>query len=83
MTERQKSESDSHTWTNEDDLRLIHEYIRVGVPVDHLAYTEHFEKLYSGLVDKAEVPSRKDVFRRLLNLRKRGKIPRLFKQSEE
>jgi hypothetical protein len=46
--------------------------------VDDLAYTEEFEKLYSELVGDARTPSKHDVYKRLLTLRKMARLPRLI-----
>ena len=59
------------------DDRLIREYLSVGRPVDWLAYTDDFEKLYDRLDGVRESRDRAEVFRRLLYLRKAGMLPRI------
>jgi catechol 2,3-dioxygenase-like lactoylglutathione lyase family enzyme len=54
-------------------------YEKVGRTADDLPYTPHFESLYAGYVaDHAEPkPTRGEVWRHLLNMRKAGKLPKL------
>jgi catechol 2,3-dioxygenase-like lactoylglutathione lyase family enzyme len=54
-------------------------YEKVGRTADDLPYTPHFESLYGGYVkDHAEPkPTRAEVWRHLLNMRKGGKLPKL------
>lgn len=54
-------------------------YEKVGRTADDLPYTPHFESLYGGYVaDRAEPkPTRGEVWRHLLNMRKAGKLPKL------
>lgn len=54
-------------------------YERVGRTADDLPYTPHFESLYEGYTRELPEPrpSRAEVWRHLLNLRKSGKLPRL------
>ena len=59
-----------------DDHRLIDVYVRVGQPVDKLAYTAEFEALFKILTESGERRGREEIFRRLLNLRKAGRFPR-------
>lgn len=61
-----------------DDERLIDEYVRVGVPLDSLPYTEDIEDLVRGLGRDVTQDHLRDVFRRLLALRKRGVLPRVY-----
>jgi len=76
-------------WTEdsltEDDRRLIDAYAHVGLPVDDLAYTEDFDELVALVhgIKEQEVPLdlKHRAFRRLLNLRKRGRLPRLVRSS--
>lgn len=58
---------------------LVQAYEKLGRTADDLPYTPHFETLY---LDYAAAfgeikPSRQEVWRHLLNLRKGGKLPRL------
>jgi catechol 2,3-dioxygenase-like lactoylglutathione lyase family enzyme len=54
-------------------------YQQIGRTADDLPYTPHFEKLYTTYVDKYSDPrpTRAEVWRHLLNLRKAGKLPKL------
>lgn len=54
-------------------------YERIGRTADDLPYTPHFESLYEGYIHELPEPkpSRAEVWRHLLNLRKAGKLPRL------
>jgi hypothetical protein len=57
---------------------LIEIYQRIGRTADDLPYTPQFEKLWNEYVARQEPkPSRLEVWRQLLNLRKAGKLPRL------
>jgi hypothetical protein len=58
---------------------LIRAYEQIARTADDLPYTPHFESLYrSYLSEHAEpYPTRREVWRHLLNLRKAGKLPRL------
>lgn len=60
-----------------EDQLLIELYLRLGVPTDQLAYTDEFEALYKALEDAGDTRDRRMVYRRLLNLRKAGRLPRL------
>jgi catechol 2,3-dioxygenase-like lactoylglutathione lyase family enzyme len=53
-------------------------YQNVGRTADDLPYTPHFESLYSAYADQLKIkPTRQEVWRHLLNLRKAGKLPKL------
>lgn len=57
---------------------LIKAYEAVARTADDLPYTPHFESLYSRYVKGVESPpTRQEVWRHLLNLRKAGKLPKL------
>jgi catechol 2,3-dioxygenase-like lactoylglutathione lyase family enzyme len=58
---------------------LIHAYERVARTADDLPYTPHFENLYSTYAASfgESKPTRAEVWRHLLNLRKGGKLPKL------
>jgi catechol 2,3-dioxygenase-like lactoylglutathione lyase family enzyme len=60
-----------------DELSRIYESI--GRTADDLPYTPHFEKLFSeyAAVFPDPKPTRAEVWRHLLNLRKSGKLPKL------
>lgn len=59
-----------------EDDRLLASYEKIGRPLDLLPYTEDFEKLMGELVPSATDEAKADVFRRLLYLRKAGRLPR-------
>jgi catechol 2,3-dioxygenase-like lactoylglutathione lyase family enzyme len=58
---------------------LVSLYEKLGRTADDLPYTPHFESLYEPYVEHfADAkPSRAEVWRHLLNLRKAGKLPKL------
>jgi hypothetical protein len=68
--------------TSDDEL-LISVYQRQGRTLDDLPYTEHFEAIFSAVVgDRTDQEpyaalTRSALFRRLHNLRKAGRLPRL------
>jgi len=63
--------------TNDDDL-LTSVYQKQGRTLDDLPYTPQFEALYAALYGgAADAPPRRQVLRRLHNLRKAGKLPRM------
>lgn len=59
-----------------EDARLVELYRQVGRAADDLAYTEDFETFYEQLQQSGDTRSKAEVFRRLLNLRKAGRLPR-------
>ena len=57
---------------------LIDVYRNLGRTADDLPYTPHFEALFSSYASRLdEKPTRHEVWRHLLNLRKAGKLPKL------
>ena len=72
--------------TSDDDL-LISVYQKQGRTLDDLPYTDVFETLYTSMYgdadDGAHAPSRAEVFHRLHNLRKAGKLPRMGRAHGE
>lgn len=66
--------------TSDDDL-LTSVYQKQGRTLDDLPYTSEFEAIYAAMygddADAPGVPTRAQVFHRLHNLRKAGKLPRL------
>lgn len=58
---------------------LISLYEKIGRTADDLPYTPHFESLYSAYASAQgdPKPTRQEVWRHLLNLRKAGKLPKL------
>jgi len=59
------------------DELLIDLYVKTGRPVDRLAYSEDFDWIYKTLQEHGDKRTKGQVFRRLLNLRKAGWLPRL------
>jgi hypothetical protein len=64
---------------------LIELYQKVGRTADDLPYTPHFESLYQPYVQRAPEPrpTRAEVWRHILTLRKSGKLPRLGEARSE
>jgi catechol 2,3-dioxygenase-like lactoylglutathione lyase family enzyme len=58
---------------------LIGLYEKTGRTADDLPYTPHFESIYKGYVQHygTQAPTRQEVWRHLLNVRKRGILPKL------
>jgi catechol 2,3-dioxygenase-like lactoylglutathione lyase family enzyme len=57
---------------------LIEAYEAIGRTADDLPYTPHFETLYARYAKQHDPPpTRQEVWRHLLNLRKGGKLPKL------
>jgi len=59
------------------DQLLMDLYVQRGIPADQLPYTDDFEWIYGQLQDAGDTRTRFDVYRRLLNLRKSGRLPRV------
>ena len=59
--------------------QLIRVYQEIGRTADDLPYTPHFETIYNSYSTNftPPLPSRAEVWRHLLNLRKGGKLPKL------
>lgn len=60
---------------NESDIELILAYRKQGVPVDWLPYTEHFDAILKDIQSHGDKREAAQVWRRLLNLRKSGRLP--------
>jgi hypothetical protein len=60
-----------------DDERLVEAYARLGRPVDALPYTPEFDALVTSLHEAGDQRDRGELMRRLLNLRKAARLPRL------
>jgi hypothetical protein len=78
--------SDDFDWKtpvlDADDQILIEEYERLGVSLDSLAYTPEFKNLVSKIGgDPQSEPDLRKIYLRLLGLRKRGVLPRLYHGS--
>jgi catechol 2,3-dioxygenase-like lactoylglutathione lyase family enzyme len=58
---------------------LVKLYEQIGRTADDLPYTPHFESIYKDYCQQQgdPAPTRQEVWRHLLNLRKGGKLPRL------
>lgn len=57
---------------------LIEGYQQIGRTADDLPYTPHFETIYKDYTSHLDPPpTRQEVWRQLLNLRKGGKLPKL------
>lgn len=65
-----------------DDRRLVDAYVQTGVPLDSLVYTDRFKDLVRTL-GAASDDERvlRDTYLRLLALRKRSMLPRLYEHS--
>jgi hypothetical protein len=61
-----------------DDQRLIDAYMRIGRSVDELAYTPDFDLLCDELGVGQSLNAKRQVFLRLLTLRKLGRLPRRY-----
>ena len=67
--------------TSDDDL-LISVYQKQARTLDDLPYTHEFEAIHDSVIgDGATSTSRADLFHRLHNLRKAGRLPRLGKAA--
>ena len=66
-----------------EDQKIVDAYVQVGTPVDQLPYTEDFNKLMRKLNEAEASDERKyQVFQRLLQLRKKARLPRIAQPSE-
>jgi hypothetical protein len=61
-------------------VRIAERYARVGRTLDDLPYTDDYEQLWSSLA-KATNMGRRELFHKLHNMRKAGKLPRLGRAS--
>jgi len=60
-----------------EDERILDAYTLVGRPLDQLAYTAEFEEICRAAIDGPIDDSRRHhVFKRLMTLRKMGRLPR-------
>jgi len=60
-----------------EDQQLIDAYVQTRRPLDDLAYTPDFEQLVQNIKGEASMANLHGVYRRLLTLRKMGRLPRL------
>ena len=63
----------------DEEQRLIAAYERLGVPVDKLAYTAEFDRLIQMLGKPDTLDEKYLVFQRLLSLRKRSRLPQIYR----
>jgi len=77
MTTEQNTAAFEASELPEIDQRLLEHYARIGRSVDELAYTDEFDQLHGSLTAAGDTRSKAEVFRRLLNLRKAGRLPRV------
>jgi predicted transcriptional regulator len=61
------------------DQELLAAYDRIGRPVDALPYTTEFDQLINELGKPRTPAIQQAVFQSLLQLRKRGRLPSLFR----
>ena len=78
--------SDTFDWSSptldQADQLLIDEYERLGIPLDALAYTPEFKELVHRIGgDENRESVLRTTFLRLLALRKKGVLPRLYHGS--
>ncbi len=78
--------STSFDWTlpplDSADERLVEAYRAVGRPLDDLAYTPEFDSILRRLGVDATDEVRHSIYRRLLSLRKSGRLPRISRFIE-
>jgi len=60
-----------------EDERLVGAYVKLGRSLDDLPYTEQFNSLVAMVGLKDTEDNKHSVFKRLLRLRKTGRLPRL------
>lgn len=63
------------------DQRLVDAYSEVGRPLDDLPYTDDFDRLCESLGRNATNEDRHRIYKRLLSLRKSGRLPRVGRFS--
>lgn len=66
---------------SEDDQRLVDQYVNTGLSVDELPYTDDFDHLVESLRGAGDQRSNQEIYRRLLNLRKAARLPRVGRSS--
>lgn len=62
----------------EEEQRLIDAYVQIGKPVDRLPYSNDFDRLIKKLGKPNSMDEKYLVFQRLLSLRKRARLPRIY-----
>lgn len=70
---------DMPLFENVDEQRVIDAYAEQGRTLDDLPYTQEFEAIYHVLTEGESQPavSKAELFHRLHNIRKAGRLPRL------
>ena len=63
----------------DEEQRIVDAYERIGVPVDKLAYTPDFDRLIQMLGKPDTADEKYLVFQRLLSLRKRSRLPTIYR----
>jgi hypothetical protein len=74
---KKRSLSDDDDGLQPFDQQLMDAYVRIGTPVDRLAYTDDFDRRFESMGKKGDRRTKAEIFRRLLNLRKGGLLPLL------
>jgi hypothetical protein len=75
MSQTSKDFFDREDGLGESDIVLIRAYRKQGVTVDWLAYSPEFEAIYADMQASGDTRDRGSIYRRLLNLRKSGRLP--------
>ena len=66
------------------DQRLVNAYLQISLPLDALPYTEQFRTLVTQAgLDSSDESVMHSAYLRLMNLRKRGRLPRASITSKE
>lgn len=61
-----------------DHTALVSSYLDLAKPLDQLPYSAEFDQLVTAYQSASgEVSPQREIWRELLNLRKKGKLPRL------
>lgn len=63
------------------DEALIDAYLTTGLTVDELAYTDAFDSMCERLGRSDGNADKHEVYKRLLTLRKLGRLPRAYTRS--
>ncbi|NJL32202.1 MAG: hypothetical protein HC898_11605 [Phycisphaerales bacterium] len=63
------------------DEALVEDYIRLGRPVDDLPYTPEFDDLLKQAKARGDKRDHRQIFQRLINLRKAARLPRSLIRS--
>lgn len=66
-----------------EDEKLIEAYTAVGCPLDGMVYTAQFDELMKKIGQEPNEANKHHAYRRLLQLRKRGMLPRIYPQTAE